>query len=119
MDYSDDSSSIHEAQPDNFLEFLLDYYSEEDTATTSQPRRNEEEVRDAAGVVEPKEHDGACKCTICHGQMDPNNVATTACGHVFHTSCILSFAVHQGAKHGDPDQMIGCPVCGSKILETR
>jgi hypothetical protein len=116
MEYSGGSSSFHEAQPDNLLEFLLDY-SEEDTATTSQPQRNEEEeVRGAAGVV-----DDACKCTICHGQMDSpnNNVATTACGHVFHTSCILSFAVHQGAKHGDPGHMLGCPVCRNKILESR
>lgn len=49
------------------------------------------------------------ECPICYEAMEgANNMVTTECGHVFHTSCLLKNTARNG---------YGCPMCRSTMVE--
>lgn len=50
----------------------------------------------------------ATDCPICLEPIHLLNRATTACGHVFHCSCLLQHAAH---NH------VSCPYCRTQLIE--
>jgi len=49
-----------------------------------------------------------CDCPICLEPIHLLNRATTACGHVFHCSCLLQ---HAARNH------VSCPYCRTQLIE--
>jgi hypothetical protein len=50
-----------------------------------------------------------CECPICMEEIYENkNKIITECGHIFHTSCLMKNASHNG---------FGCPYCRTKMAD--
>jgi len=55
------------------------------------------------------ENDSICECPICMEEIQENkNKIITECGHIFHTSCLMKNAAHNG---------FGCPYCRTKMAD--
>ena len=55
-------------------------------------------------------------CVICQQVMLDKSVATLACGHVFHSSCLLNAGLHS-CRYDNYKRTYNCCTCRHEILK--
>jgi hypothetical protein len=74
--------------------------------TDLRQRRAAERAAAAAGTVAGCMYEADSDCPVCFEQLDRPHVVTTACGHVFHATCVAQAMEAPGSK---------CPICRRHI----
>lgn len=53
------------------------------------------------------------ECSICLEEIIENNLATTECGHTFHTNCLMNYGATVIAN---ATSTIMCPICRNELV---